>query len=113
VRELRAPGTFDFRNFGTEGSTVDRAAGVVDPDGAGPAAAISIGQPDFTIASLRGNAVFRWEYSPGSTFYLVWTQQRSMQESQGDFAPGRAFDRLLDAPGQQVLMMKVSYWLSR
>jgi hypothetical protein len=57
--------------------------------------------------------VFRWEYSPGSTFYLVWTQQRSMQESQGDFAPGRAFDRLLDAPGQQVLMMKVSYWLSR
>jgi hypothetical protein len=113
VRELRTPGTFDFRDFGTEGSTVDREQGVVDPDGAGPAAAITIGQPDFTFASLRGNAVFRWEYSPGSTLFLVWTQQRSLADQDGRFAPGQAFDRLLSAPGQQVLMMKLSYWLSR
>ncbi|MBP6444124.1 MAG: carbohydrate binding family 9 domain-containing protein [Gemmatimonadales bacterium] len=113
VRELRAPGTFAFRDFGTEGSTVDRAAGVVDPDGAGAAPAITIGQPDFTFASLRGNAVFRWEYTAGSTFFLVWTQQRAYQDSQGRFAPGSSFDRLLSEPGQQVLMMKLSYWLNR
>lgn len=92
---------------------MDRAAGIVDPDGAGPAAAITIGQPDFTFASLRGNAVFRWEYTSGSTFYLVWTQQRSLQESQGKFVLGNTFDRLLSEPGQQVLMMKLSYWLNR
>ena len=92
---------------------MDRAAGVVDPDGAGAAPAITIGQPDFTFASLRGNAVFRWEYTAGSTFFLVWTQQRAYQDSQGRFAPGSSFDRLLSEPGQQVLMMKLSYWLNR
>ena len=56
---------------------------------------------------------FRWEYTAGSTFFLVWTQQRAYQDSQGRFAPGSSFDRLLSEPGQQVLMMKLSYWLNR
>src|SRR5439155_24423077 len=30
--------------------------------------------PDFNFKSLRGNAVLRWEYLPGSTLYFVWTQ---------------------------------------
>lgn len=38
------------------------ASYTVDPDGNGPAAAFSIDNPDFTQQSLRGNAVFRWEY---------------------------------------------------
>ena len=47
IKELAAPRTFDFNVFGENGSTVDRAAGVVDPDGDGPAAPIQVGQPDF------------------------------------------------------------------
>ncbi len=41
--------------------------------------------PDFNFRSLRGSAVFRWEYRPGSTLYFVWTQQRSDQAAIGDF----------------------------
>ena len=26
---------------------------------------------------VRGTAVLRWQYRPGSTLYFVWTQERS------------------------------------
>ena len=113
IKELATPGTLAFHAYGTGGSTIDRSTGTVDPDGAGPAAPFSIGQPEFTFASLRGNAVLRWEYAPGSTIFLVWTQARSYNESTGEFRPRASFDRLLDAPGRNVVMVKVSYWLSR
>jgi hypothetical protein len=32
--------------------------------------------PDFNEMTINGNVVLRWEYMPGSTFYLVWTQAR-------------------------------------
>src|SRR5262249_12878978 len=57
----------------------------VDPDGAGPAQPMSFGNQDFNFKSLRGNAVLRWEYKPGSTLYFVWTQSRQDYESIGDF----------------------------
>jgi hypothetical protein len=49
----------------------------IDPDGAGPARPFSFANPDFNQLSLRGTAVFRWEYRPGSTIYLVWSHRRS------------------------------------
>lgn len=113
IRELRAPGSFDFLRYGEEGSTVDRASGMVDPDGAGPAAAFAVGQPDFTFASLRGNAVLRWEYQPGAALFLVWAQDRAMQEAAGDFRPGRSFDALFEGGGRNVFMLKASYRLAR
>ncbi len=32
-------------------------------------------KPDFNIGQFRSNMVMRWEYIPGSTFFLVWTQE--------------------------------------
>jgi hypothetical protein len=113
IRELRAPGTFEFLDYGNEGSTIDREAGVIDPDGSGPAPAFGIGQPDFTFASLRGNAVLRWEYAPGSALFLVWTQDRSFSEDSGRFRPGSSLGDLFAAPGRNVLLVKASYWLGR
>ena len=37
-------------------------------------------KPDFNVGQFRSNMVVRWEYIPGSTFFLVWTQ-----EMNGDF----------------------------
>ena len=37
-------------------------------------------KPDFNIGQFRSNMVVRWEYIPGSTFFLVWSQ-----EMNGDF----------------------------
>jgi len=31
--------------------------------------------PDFKISEFLSNMVFRWEYIPGSSLYLVWSQQ--------------------------------------
>ncbi len=72
---------------------------------------------DFNYAALDLNMVYRWEYRPGSTFFLVWTQSR-----------GRSFGGdQLDGPGQHrneldaaqpfrsepenKILAKVTYWL--
>jgi hypothetical protein len=84
---------------------------VIDPDGTGPAASFEVSNPDFTFRSLRGNAVFRWEYVPGSTLFLVWTQDRASQESFGDLDFGRDRRALFDGPANHVFLVKVNYWL--
>ena len=77
---------------------------------------------DFTLTSLRGNAVLRWEWRPGSTLYVVWQQDRAERlggvdaelrgRGVGRFdLGGRAQDLLATRPGN-VLLVKVSYWLN-
>ena len=109
-KEFVAPRGLEKRVF----TDVALADGVVtvDPDGAtGPAAPIRFGQPDFTFRSLRGNAVLRWEYKPGSTLYFVWTQSRANSQALGDLAFGRDIGRLFDAPAENLFLIKASYWL--
>ena len=69
--------------------------------------------PDFNEKSLRGNAVLRWEYRPGSTLYLVWSQNRYEGIADpGDFSPRRDLSTLIRAQGENVFMMKVNYWFN-
>jgi Domain of unknown function (DUF5916) len=89
-KALAAPRTFDFH-----------------PADPGP------DNPDFNFKSLKVNAVFRWEWRLGSTLYVVWTDQREDFRNPGHFSFGRDARHLFGAPGDDVLMMKVSYWLSR
>ena len=126
-KELRTPRTFDFNVYGRDAGstlvpgdpTVCGTAGPtqcygVDPDGGGPAPAFAVTNPDFRTRSLRSNAVLRWEYRPGSTIYLVWTQSRgSFVPFDPSFEVGRDFRRemFLDRP-ENVLLVKVNYWLS-
>lgn len=86
---------------------------VVDPDGAGPAAAFQFSNPDFNTRSLRGNAVLRWEYRPGSTLYLVWTHEREGDAALGDFDFRRDWGSLFRAPPTNTMQLKVSYWIGR
>jgi len=50
----------------------------------------SFSKPDFNFGQFRSNMVVRWEYIPGSTLFLVWTQ-----ESNGEFFnnPGKIGNR--------------------
>jgi hypothetical protein len=110
-KELAQPKRFDFNRYGQGASTFDEATGVADPDGPdGAAAPLAIGNPDFTFASLRGNAVLRWEYLPGSTLFLVWTQSRQDNEEIGDFRAGHSLGRVFTAKADNILMVKLSYW---
>jgi hypothetical protein len=71
------------------------------------------GKSGFNTKSLRGNAVFRWEYMPGSTAFLVWTQDRSKDDLlYSDFKLGRDFGDLLDADANNIFLAKVSYYFN-
>jgi hypothetical protein len=110
-KELAAPRTYDFNPYTILGE--EDGVLTVDPDGDGAAAPFTVGRPDFRFASLRGNAVFRWEYRPGSTLYLVWTQQREDFEPEGRFLPRHSLGRLMDARPDNVFALKLTYWLGR
>lgn len=68
---------------------------------------------DFNYRSLRGTAVLRWEYRPGSTLYLAWQQSRSdYATGVGDFDFGRDREALFGARPDNVFVIKASYWLT-
>ena len=113
-KEFDRPRTLDRsvygRDVGTLGVLPDGRY-EVDPDGAGPAAAFRFGNPDFNYRSLRGNAVLRWEFHPGSTLYLVWTQSRESNEAVGNLNLGRDLDGLFSSRPDNIFLVKMSYWL--
>jgi hypothetical protein len=95
VRELAAPRAADydarFRSY----------AGPV-PNG------------DFNEKSFNASAVARWEYRPGSTLFVVWTQARAQDELDvGTFAARRDYRNLFAARPDNVFLVKASYWLGR
>jgi hypothetical protein len=114
-KELRAPRTYEFAVYGRdEGSIAPNGNGgfTVDPDGADPAAPFTIADQSFNFRSLRANLVLRWEYRPGATLFLVWQQNRSNQaDGVGDFDFGRDFKSLRTTPADNVLAIKLSYWM--
>jgi hypothetical protein len=69
------------------------------------------GNPDFNLRSVRGSAVVRWEFRPGSSMYVVWSENRADVAPVGDFRFRRDFSALPDAPSQDVFLVKFSYWL--
>ncbi len=82
--------------------------------------AVAFDQPDFNFKQLRSTAVLRWEYMPGSTFFIVWSQSRTGFDTQdGRLNFGRDFGRLLgtepgyEVPASNVFLVKVTYWLGQ
>ena len=110
-KELQAARTFDFDYYGQDDSTIAYADGIytVDPDGPGPAAEFSFRDPDFNLKSLRGTAVLRWEYRPGSMLYLVWTQRRADTDQPGEMDFWNDLSQMLKAPGENIFLIKFSY----
>jgi hypothetical protein len=80
-----------------------------DPD----TGSVQFASPDFNLRSLRGNAVLRWEYRPGSTLFVVWQQQRSGTDTFGDFGLARDAGELFRDRPDNVFLVKASYWLGR
>jgi hypothetical protein len=71
----------------------------------------SFGRPDFSFRQFRSNLVMRWEPKPGSSLYVVWAQGRTSQSSAWESSLGRNYSALWDAPSQNILLVKLSYWL--
>jgi hypothetical protein len=112
LKELARPGSYDFTHYAADSVVaIDAYTWEVHPSDGGAPFAIS--NPEFNVKSLRGNAVLRWEYSPGSTLYFVWTQERSDYQPLGQFDIGNNFDRLVEAQPNNIFLVKATYYLSR
>jgi hypothetical protein len=115
LKELRRPGTFSFHHYDDSGSVTPQNNGEsfrVDPDGSGPAPAFTALNNDFNVRSLRGNAVLRWEWRPGSTVFFAWQQTRSGTAPLGDFDFTRDRRALFRAQPDNIFLVKVNYWLN-
>ena len=89
VRALREAGTFDLQSY----------------DGAATPYA------DYTRLSIRGNAVLRWEWRPGSSLYVIWQQIRD--DYADEFGGLDVWDDVPDVFGgdlTNVFLVKASYW---
>jgi hypothetical protein len=114
-KEFIAPRELQFAVYGRDQGTVvtDPSGNVtVDPDGAGPAPAILLGNPDFNFRSLLGNAVLRWEYRAGSTLFFVWQQSRRGLDLNGEFDFGRDYNALIHQSPENVYAIKATWWIS-
>lgn len=114
-KEFTTPRAFAFAEYGRERGVVTSGANglTVDPDGRGPATAFLIPRQDFTVRALRGNAVLRWEYQPGSSLFFVWSQQRQVELDAVNFGVANQVGRAFADPGRHVFLIKYSRWIGR
>ena len=118
-REFARPRSLEKTPFGPDRLTaLPNAAGrdtayAIDADRDPATAALTFRNPDFNFRSLRGSAVLRWEYRPGSTLFFVWQQQRSASEAFGDFALSRDAGAIFREHPDNVFVIKATYWLGR
>jgi hypothetical protein len=118
-REYTRPRSLERQNFDqtqlTENVNAEGrvASYTLDPDRNAETENFTFGNPDFNVRSLRGNAVLRWEYRPGSTLFFVWQQERAGAEGRGDFAFGRDVGEIFNQHPNNVFVIKASYWIGR
>jgi hypothetical protein len=114
-KQFARPRTFDFMplDSGPGQLTFDPIARRYTATPADGGATFGFDDPDFNVKSLRLNAIFRWEWRPGSAMYLVWTEQRDDDRHPGQFELRRDLGRTFSAPGDDVLMFKLAYWFQR
>ncbi len=65
--------------------------------------------PNFNFLQFRSNLVVRWEYRPGSTLYVVWSQGRTGYDKNGQFELGEGVRRLFDIHPGNIFLIKFSY----
>jgi hypothetical protein len=115
-KEFLTQRKFEFAEYGVERGTIARSLSgtyTVDPDDGGPSPSFDFSDPTFNIRILRGNAVLRWEYRPGSALFVVWQQQRTDSEPVGDFDPRRDVGGLFQTVPTNILLVKATYWIGR
>uniref|UniRef100_UPI0032170319 DUF5916 domain-containing protein n=1 Tax=uncultured Draconibacterium sp. TaxID=1573823 RepID=UPI0032170319 len=73
----------------------------------------SFNKPDFNVKEFISNLVLRWEYQPGSIVYLVWSQNRSSNNSLGTFSFNNDIRELFSEHPNNIFLVKFSYRLGR
>ena len=108
--ELLGAGSRKLKTYGSDGTTIvqeaDKTRTITDDEDR-----FSLSNHDFNVHSLRSNVVLRWEWRLGSTLFLVWQQDRSSSEAQGNLVGPRRLWDALTVGGDNFIAIKVSNWL--
>jgi len=109
--ELLAPGSMDLLTYEYPGEGIEP-----DSDGnmilTSQNEQIELENKDFNRLSFRSNLVVRWEWQPGSTFFLVWQQNRSSDTLTGaQVDPSDIYHAFVRPEGDNFFALKMSYWL--
>ena len=96
----------DEPSFRSDGQG-DRAANVPRCRGD----SVGMGHQGSRFRSVRGSAVARWEFRPGSALYIAWNENRAAVAPLGDFRFRRDLRAIPGAPSHDVFLVKFSYWL--
>ena len=68
----------------------------------------------FNFKAFNSNVVYRWEYRPGSTLFLVWSQGRGQDDPTEGHENFRGdFRNLFSTRATDRFLVKVSYWFNR
>ena len=67
---------------------------------------------NFNEQSMNTNLVLRWEYLPGSTLFLVWSQAREGEHLEYFTSLRKDFGDTFRIAPSNVILLKMSYWLS-
>ena len=73
---------------------------------------------DFAYGAVSLNLVYRWEYRPGSTVYLVWTHAKQRyedgagQDDPAGWDNGGDFGYAFRSEPENSILLKISYWFS-
>ena len=68
-----------------------------------------VAQPNFNFFQFRSNLVIRWEYKPGSTIFLVWSQGRTGSDTRGIFSFSDNFRDLFNLVPRNVFLIKFTH----
>ncbi|HEY1023627.1 MAG TPA: DUF5916 domain-containing protein [Sphingobacteriaceae bacterium] len=71
----------------------------------------TLGNPNFTFMQYRSNLVVRWEYVPGSTVFIVWSQSRTGDNGVDRFSVSEIGKNLFDIKAHNVFLVKFTYRL--
>lgn len=106
--------TLDYRNVrlykgGKDYEILEPGAYYVDSDGQD--STLFENRYDRNYSAINSTMILRWEFLPGSTLYIVWTRIRDENDwGVNNLVFNRDFKRLFRLDGQNVFLIKASYW---
>jgi len=72
-----------------------------------------IGNPNFSYAQFRSNLVYRWEYKPGSEFFLIWSQGLNDTSLPGRNPISSFRDQIFSRVLETTFLIKLTYRFHR
>lgn len=105
--ELPEPRSYNLDRYSIDGRTSDGDY-VINRNGED----FTVPDNDFLVKSFRSSIVLRYQWRPGSTFFLVWQQNRFAEEDLNRFVEPGDLVNALGETGDNLFAIKFTYWFS-